>query len=219
MKKTKKLILLLTLFILCFAGCTSKTKVKKERESESETKSESESDTKTKSNTTDQKHNIIVLNGVKLKIPKEFEVSTRDNGIFYIDNKNLNFSMILQVYEERYQDRKERLDDIILYFTDSDEYTIVENLKEIDVKGKKYAYYKLKKKDDDNMYITIYTAATNKTMIEIIMYNMGEISDIEYIESIHTFLSDIESTKEANTTQKEIDDAKKEEEEESKRSN
>ena len=62
MKKTKKLIFLLTLLILCFAGCTSKTKVKKERESESETKSESESDTKTKSNTTDQFNASIYLN-------------------------------------------------------------------------------------------------------------------------------------------------------------
>ena len=227
MKKTKRILFLLTLLILCFAGCTSKVKINKESETESETERETETEKEsetepetTKTKTKDKKNYTIVSNGAKLTIPSDFEVSIDDEtGDIYIKDENLNWELVMIVREGLYEDSMEDPDELMSN-VNLDEAKILEKIKEIDVKGKKYAYFTFKYNDEEVENTVIYTGATNKTRIAINMRIVGDVSVKEAIESIHTFLNDIESTKVENTLQKELDDAKKdpvgEEKEESK---
>lgn len=206
MKKRMRLLFVFWAFIFCLAGCAGNEK-KNEVFLMDEGGNQKSNDS---GEYQAEDGHIIISHGTKLMIPKEYEVRIDDEtGDIYINDQNLNWEMVMivreGVYEEAMKNPKE-----LMAKVNPDEATIDKKIKEINVKGKKYAYFTFTYKDSESDNTVIYTGATDHTRIAINMRIIGEMSEEEAIGDIHNFLGRIESTEEADTLQEDLDKADKE---------
>ncbi len=206
MKKNKSLILIFVILVFCFTACG----IKEEKDDvlnieENEINEEDDIDEENN----DIAYTIVSL-GTKLSIPKGYEVWIDDTtGDIYISDQNLNWELVMIVREGVYEDSMVNPEDLMSNI-DPDEASIIDTIKEIDVEGKKYAYFTFAYNDSEEHNTVIYTGATDKTRIAMNMRIIGDISDEEAIEDVNKILSRIETTDEADTLQADLDKADRE---------
>lgn len=149
----------------------------------------------------------IVIEGIKVCIPGEYGcfIEETKGPIVYRDDL---FTLLIAVRDRSYEEEMKNPEGLMEGAARVGG-EIIKEIEEIEIKGKKYAYYKYTDGEDD--FIVVYTAAPDqdRRLCAQLLIRSGKETDEELLGRFADIAASAVETDEADTTQESLNEAKR----------